>query len=175
MSVIIDEVAGLYKILRLDPLRKTPGVVFDTFPMDSVTHIDAIDRVIHQNGALSPGSIGDVERPWYMHPYQDDNLLVLFGTRSVDIYTPEHGKVEHFEITPNSIYKNDKLVYEGGAILVWPKYVFHRIISGPQGSASINLAAHYEGFDINTNFSIYDLNTKTGEYKVIRSGREDQK
>ncbi|MDD2484433.1 MAG: hypothetical protein PHQ50_05380 [Eubacteriales bacterium] len=175
MSTIIEEVPGLYPIIKLDPLRKTPGVVFDTFPMDRITHIDAVDRVIHQNGALSPGSIGEVKRPWYMHFYQDDNLLVLNGSRSVDIYTKEHGKVEHFDITPNSIHKNGTLIYEGGAILVWPRYVFHRIVSGPEGSASINLAAHYEGFNIDTNFNIYDLNTETGEYEVIRKGRDDQK
>ncbi|MDD3350535.1 MAG: hypothetical protein PHC40_06790, partial [Eubacteriales bacterium] len=84
-------------------------------------------------------------------------------------------KVEHFDITPNSIHKNGTLIYEGGAILVWPRYVFHRIVSGPEGSASINLAAHYEGFNIDTNFNIYDLNTETGEYEVIRKGRDDQK
>lgn len=175
MGTIIDEVSGLYKIYRLDPLRKTPGVVFDTFPMDCITHIDAVDRVLHEHSAKSPGAVGSVERPWYMHTHQDDNLLVLAGTRFVEIYTPEHGKIESFTVTPNSVSKNGHLIYEGGAILVWPRYVFHRIISGEEGSASINLAAHYEGLDPETNFSIYDVNVETGEFRVIRKGVEDQK
>ncbi|AHM58124.1 hypothetical protein EAL2_808p06210 (plasmid) [Peptoclostridium acidaminophilum DSM 3953] len=175
MSMLIDEIPGLYKVYRLDPLRRTPGVVFDILPMDIVPHIDAVDRVLHESSAQSPGPVGDTARPWYMHTYQDDNLLVLHGSRFIEVYTPEHGRIENFTVTPHAVYKNGELLYEGGAILVWPRYVFHRIVSGKEGSASINLAVHYEGFDIETNFSIYDLNTETGEYKVIRKGSEDQR
>ncbi len=31
-----------------------------------------------------------------------------------------------------------------------------------------------DGFDIETNFSIYDLDVETGEYHVIRKGSQDQ-
>lgn len=175
MSVIIEQVPNLYTIYELDLFRKTPGVVFDLFPLDIVPHIDSIDRVLHEHSAVSPGPVGSVERPWYMHPHQADNLLVLHGSRFVEIFTPEHGKIENFTVTPNAVYKNGELIYEGGAILVWPQYVFHRIVSGEEGSASINLAVHYEGFEIATNFNIYDLNTETGEYKMIRKGAADQK
>lgn len=171
---IIKEVKGLYRIIELSPFRKTEGVTFDLFPMDSVAHIDSIDRVLHDHGAVSPGPIEGVQKPWYMHPHQDDNLLVLFGRREVDIYTKEHGKVEHFSVYPDKIYQNGELVYEGGAMLVWPCGVFHRIVSGENGSASINLAVHYENFNIRDNFNIYDLNTETGVYNLIREGHKDQ-
>lgn len=171
---IISEKAGLYRIIGLQLFRKTPGVTFDLFPLEAVPHIDSIDRVLHDHSAVSPGAIGDIQRPWYMHTAQDDNLIVLHGRREVDIYTPAHGKIEHFTVTPDKIYHNGELVFEGGAILVWPKGVFHRIVSGEEGSASINLAVHHEGFDIRTNFSIYDLNTDTGAYHVIREGQADQ-
>ena len=175
MSAIIDELPGLYQIIRMKAFRNTPGVVFDLFPLDMVPHIDSIDRVIHQKSAVSPGAVGDIERPWYMHEQQDDNLIVLHGRREVDVYTKEHGRVEHFTVTPDSIWKNGRLIYEGGAMLVWPCNVFHRIVSGEEGSASLNMAVHYDGFDIKTNFNIYDLNTENGDYKVIRYGYEDQK
>ncbi len=171
---ILSEKAGLYKIIELQVFRKTQGVTFDLFPMQAVPHIDSIDRVLHDHGAVSPGPVNAVERPWYMHTAQDDNLIVLHGQREVDIYTPEHGCVEHFTVTPDKIYHNGELIFEGGAILVWPSGVFHRIVSGQEGSASINLAVHHEGFDIKTNFSIYDLNTETGAFKVIREGHRDQ-
>lgn len=175
MSNIIEEVKDMYKIIKLRNFRNTPGVTFDLFPMDMISKVDSIDRVIHKKAAVSPGPVGDVEYPWYMHQHQDDNLIVLHGRREVDIYTKEHGKVEHFTVTPDKILKNGELIYEGGAILVWSKGVFHRIVSGEEGSASLNIAVHYDGFDINTNFSVYDLNVETGEYKVIRNGFEDQK
>jgi hypothetical protein len=101
--------------------------------------------------------------------------MVMCGTRNVDIYIKEHGKVENFIVTPNGIIHNSKLIFEGGAILVWPKGVFHRIISGTEGSSSLNLATHYEGFNIKDNFNIYDLDIKTGKYIKIRDGFSDQK
>lgn len=171
---IIEEVKDLYRIVELIPFRKTEGVTFDLFPMDSVPQINSIDRVLHENGAVSPGPVAGVEKPWYMHPHQEDNLMVLYGKREVDIYTKAHGKIEHFTVYPNKIYKNGELIFEGGAMLVWPTGVFHRIVSAETGSASINLAVHTEGFNIKTNFNIYDLNTETGEYTLIRDGYKDQ-
>lgn len=171
---IISEQPGLYKIIELKEFRKTPGVTFDLFPLEAIPHIDSIDRVIHKHNAISPGPVGDVAKPWYMHTSQADNLIVLYGQRDVEIFTPDHGKVEHFTVTPDKIYHNGELIFQGGAVLVWPEGVFHRIVSGEGGSASINLAVHHEDFDIKTNFSIYDLNIETGEYWVIREGQKDQ-
>jgi hypothetical protein len=69
---------------------------------------------------------------------------------------------------------NGNILYDGPALLVWPRGVFHRIKSGDHGSASINLATHYEGIDMRTNFNIYDLDTGTGEFRVLREGHLDQ-
>jgi len=172
---VIEEVEGLYRIIGLRPLRRTPGVKFDMVELQSLVRIDAIDRVIHKGAAMSPGSVEGVERPWYMHTSQDDNLLVLHGTRHVDIYTPAHGRVESFTVTADQVMCGDRVLHEGAAMLVWPRGVFHRIISDPvEGSVSVNLATHYDGFDIETNFSIYDLDTTTGEHHVIRKGSLDQ-
>jgi len=171
---IFVEVPGLYKIIPLKLFRKTPGVSFDILPKKIVPKVDAVDRVIHAKSAVSPGPVGDVAEPWYMHPHQDDNLMVLQGVRHVDIYTSAHGKVESFVITPDAVQQNGVKVYDGAAMLVWPRGVFHRIKSGDDGSASVNLATHYEGLDMRTNFSIYDLDTETGKFKVIREGHLDQ-
>lgn len=172
---ILEEVEGLYRVVALKPLRRTPGVQFDMVKLEALLRIDAIDRVIHEGGAISPGPVGDVERPWYMHTAQDDNLLVLHGIRHVDIFTPDHGNVEHFTVTADHVMRDGKVLHEGAAMLVWPRGVFHRIESdSTTGSASLNLATHYDGFDIKTNFSIYDLDTETGAYRVIREGAQDQ-
>jgi hypothetical protein len=60
-----------------------------------IPKIDAIDRVIHEKSAISPGGINTVSRPWYMHPHQEDNLFVLYGKRNVELYTPKYGKIEN--------------------------------------------------------------------------------
>lgn len=174
-DLVFDEVSGLYRIIRLRVLRRTPGVCFDVVPRGALPRIDAIDRVLHDRGAVSPGPVGDVERPWYMHPHQDDNLIVLHGIRYVDIYTTAHGKVESFTVTPHEIRRGDEVVFDGPAMLVWPRGVFHRVLScEKQGSASLNFAVHYDGFDIRTNFSVYELRPETGQYRVIREGHLDQ-
>ena len=171
---IIAEISGFYKVVALQPFRKTAGVSFDILPKNLVMKIDAVDRVIHKSSAVSPGPVGDVSEPWYMHPHQDDNLIVLQGTRHVEIYVKSHGRIESFVITPERIEHNSKLLYDGPALLVWPRGVFHRIKSGAEGSASINLATHYEGIDMRTNFNIYDLDTATGKFRVVREGHLDQ-
>jgi len=168
------EVPAFYKVIKLKQFRKTEGVSFDILPMDVLPRIDGVDRVIHTYNAISPGAVGDVERPWYMHTDQDDYLMVLHGTRYVDIYNPDYGKVESFTVSPDSVIKDGEVVYDGPVMLIWPRGVFHRIRSGEKGSASLNFAVRYEDFDVKTNFSIYDLNTDTGEYKVIREGHLDQ-
>jgi hypothetical protein len=171
---VFKEIPGFYKIIPLNVFRNTPGVVFDNVPTQALPRLDAIDRVIHESSAISPGPVGDVARPWYMHPYQDDNLVVLHGTRFVDIYIKKYGRIKSFEVTPKKVAENGKVIYEGAAMLVWPRGVFHRIRSSDEGSSAINFAVHYEGIDMRTNFNIYDIDLNTGRFKVIREGFKDQ-
>ncbi len=171
---IVEEVPGLYRVLSLTALRETAGVVFDTLPMAALGELDSFDRVIHAPGSVSPGSVPGVDRPWYFHPHQEDNLIVLHGIRYVDLYTQEHGRIEQFVVTPDSVERNGQLVARS-AMLVWPCNVFHRVRSCEvNGSASLNLACHRDGFSIQSNFNIYDLDPKTGQSRVIRAGHLDQ-
>lgn len=170
---IIEEVENFYTIIPLIKFRHTPGVFFDNVPMEYLPKIDAMDRVLHDQSAISPGPVDDVKRPWYMHPHQADNLIVLYGTRHVDIYIKEHGMLS-FTVTPQKILKQGELLYDGPAMLVWPRFVFHRIQSGEEGSASLNFAVHYPGIDMRKNFNIYDLDLETGKFKIIREGFKDQ-
>jgi len=168
------EIKGLYKIIELVKLRETKGVQFDVIPPTLFDNLQGIDRVIHKSYAISPGSVEGVERPWYMHLHQSDNLVVLNGERHIDLYSIEHGKIENFIVTRDKIFMNGELICDYPAVLTWPPKVFHRVESKKEGSASINFAQRTKGFDIKTNFSIYDLNPNTGEYRVIREGHQDQ-
>tara|TARA_B110000116_G_C16800349_1_gene569982 strand:- start:7103 stop:7678 length:576 start_codon:yes stop_codon:yes gene_type:complete len=168
----------LYRLFPMRILRRTSGVKFDEMVPSDIPIIHGIDRVIHGPNSISPGPVEDstvpVKRPWYMHSGQDDNLMVLQGTRYVDIFNPNTKEKASFIISPEKVYKNDKLYYDGPAMVVWPAGIFHRIISGDEGSISINFATRTNKFDINDNFNIYDLNLYTGEHRVIKHGDEDQ-
>lgn len=169
-----DIIPGLVYFVRLGVLRETPNVHFHDFPTEFVLLISAVDRVEHGVGAYSPIARDRPElRPWYMHPNQEDNLLVLCGQRNIDLYTKEHGSVETFEATPHFIKHNGRVVVEGPALLGWGAGVFHRVQS-PGGSISLNFARHFDGFNLDTNFNIYDLDTGTGEYTAVRIGKSDQ-
>lgn len=164
----------LYRLIPLRQLRRTAGVVFDELVPSDIPKISGIDRVIHGPNSVSPGPIENVKRPWYMHPGQDDNLLVLQGERYIDIYNPKSNDSASFIVTPNKIYKNDKLYFDGPAMIVWPAGIFHRIISGTSGSISVNFSTRNRNFDIKSNFNIYSLDKGTGEYTLLRDGSDDQ-
>ncbi len=168
----------MYRIIPLRQLRRTMGVMFDEMVPSDIPKINGIDRVIHGPNSISPGSIDDsaipIKRPWYMHPGQDDNLLVLQGTRYIDIFCSKTITKASFIVTPDKIYKNDKLYYDGSAMVVWPAGIFHRIISGVDGSISVNFATRNNNFNIKDNFNIYNLCTTTGDYSIVKEGHEDQ-
>ena len=77
-------------------------------------------------------------------------------------------------VSPDKIYKNDKLYYDGSAMLVWPAGIFHRIISGDTGSISVNFSTRNKSFNINDNFNIYALDTYSGESFILKEGIDDQ-
>lgn len=165
-----------YEVFSLVSFRKTKGVSFDGIPMEIFSKVDAIDRVVHRGGAVSPGPVGGIERPWYMHYHQDDHLFVLSGAREVELYWPDYKRVDRFSVYPERVEKNGDLYFDGPSILAWRKGVFHRIESDPvKGSASVNIAIRYSGFDIKTNFNIYQLNIEKGSHSLLRAGYLDQK
>ena len=168
----------MYRLIPLRILRRTKGVKFDEMVPSDIPKIHGIDKVVHAPNSVSPGPVEDsvppCKRPWYMHKGQDDNLMVLQGTRYIDIYCPTQNKKESFIVSPDKVYKNDKLYYDGPAMIVWPAGIFHRIISGEEGSISVNLSTRTKDFDIEDNFNIYNLNTYTGEYTTLKEGKDDQ-
>ena len=103
----------MYRLIPLRMLRRTPGVKFDEMVPSDIPKIDGIDKVVHGPNSLSPGPMEDndgipIKRPWYMHSGQDDNLMVLQGTRYIDIFCLKRKEKASFIITPDQVFKNDK-------------------------------------------------------------------
>jgi hypothetical protein len=171
-----------YSVIPLRKFRGTSKVSFYNVPV--IDNLSAIDLVINKENAYSPGSINDILRPWYYHPHQEDNLFVTNGRRIVDLYRIGRGSIETFEVTPYFVKKVNlledgstedvKLLCDEPAILKWETLVFHRVITAEGGSASVNLAVHKEGFDIKTNFNVYDLSIASDTFTVLREGFKDQ-
>lgn len=168
----------MYRLVPLRTLRNTAKVRFHEMVPSDIPKIHGIDRVIHEAYATSPGPIDDgpiqVKRPWYMHPAQDDNLIVLQGERFIDVFCPIQKLMASFIVTPDKIYKNNKLYHDSPAMIVWPAGIFHRIVSGKDGSISVNFATRSKGFNLDDNFNVYDLDVTTGNSRLIRDGKDDQ-
>ena len=168
---IIKKVEGLFHIIPLKRLRHTNKVDFDI--MSFYDEFNGIDIVTHEPWARSPWTVWDKNELWYMHKWQEDNLITLSGNRYVELYDMDNKKVERFEISHEIIKHNWEIIHEGPAILWWPTNVFHRNYS-PEGSVSMNFAVRTNKFDLDTEFNIYELNTNNWEYEVIRIGKLDQ-
>jgi len=172
-TIISKKVEGLYHIIPFNLLRKTNKVDFHSIPM--MDKITGIERVVHEEGALSPGPVDEVKKPWYMHPSQEDNLITLYGSRIVELYHPDFNEIQVFEISSNEIKHNGRVVLDGPGILGWPTGVFHRNSSPEKGgSSSLNLGIQFSTFDVNHEFNIYDIDMQTGKHRVIREGFLDQ-
>lgn len=169
MKIIIP---NLCFIVPLNKFRTTPNVSFETIPM--IKDFSELDIVEHKKWAYSPSIKKDKElKPWYMHPHQIDNLVVFKWERFIDLYSKEYTKIEHFEVSNNTIKHNWEIIYRWKAIFWRYTNVFHRVYS-PEWSISLNLAQQMNWFDINTNFNIYDLDTKTSKSFIIREWHLDQ-
>ena len=168
---IILKQEGLFHIIPLKQLRHTDCVDFEI--MSLYDEFNWIDIVKHCPWAHSPGAINWKWNYWYMHPYQEDNLITLHWNRIIELYNKDHWKVEKFDISYEWIKRNWKLVLKWPGILWWPTNVFHRNYS-PKWSIAMNFAVRGDNFNIDTEFNIYDLNTQTGDYKVARLWKLDQ-
>jgi len=58
-------------------------------------------------------------------------------------------------------------------ILGWPTGVYHRN-SSTKTSSSLNLWIRFEGFDVDTEFNIYDIDIEAGKVHMIREWSLDQ-
>jgi len=169
---IIQKKDGFWHILPSEILRKTDKVDFDSVPVHEKTL--NIERVAHQPGALSPGKIGEVECPWYMHPHQEDNLMTIVGVRKVELFNPNTKEYGLFEVSADWIKLDNKIIFEGFGVLGWCTGIFHRN-SSSEGSVSMNLGVRFDGFNIDTEFNIYDIDMETRKVKFLQKGSIGQK
>jgi len=164
----------MYRLIPLRTLRKTTEIKIHEIISSDIPIIDGINKIVHSPNCKSPGPIKNVARPWYRHRGQSDNLLLLHGKRYIDIYDTKLNKKSSFMVTPDKIYKNNELLYDGPAIICWSPGTFHRIASGIKGSISINFVTRKKNFDYENDINIYDLDTETGFFRCISDNYNDK-
>ena len=170
---IISKKEWLFHIIPFTLLRHTESVDFHSIPY--VDHINAMERVIHWDWAKSPWRVWEVLEAWYMHAHQEDNLVTISWVRHVELYHPvfSDGKIEKFEISKDYIKHNWKIICDGAWLLWWPTGVYHRN-SSIKTSSSLNLWIRFDGFDVETEFNIYNVDIANWKVSMLRKGSLDQ-
>jgi hypothetical protein len=132
----------MYELISYEKFRDTTGVKFFdiTIPTSNVR-----DLVIHTGPAISPPDTASGDWQFYLHPHQEDNLLVVSGSRT--FYLVNFDWEYPFQIV--------NLDTERG-ILQIPRGTFHRSVSSPQGSIVVNQAVRDPQGTVKSEFVVYD-------------------
>lgn len=141
----------MFTLIPLKNVQRAPSFRIDNLIVQNGMNITGIFREIH--GPQSKSSIGSEnitkkmfktlynknEEVWYQNRFEKNNLMVLNGSRNVDLYCPRSYKKENLIINEDNIYRNGKLYYGSPAIISWSGDLFHKTESSENGSFSLNI------------------------------------
>lgn len=132
----------MFELISYHKFRDTPSVRFFDI---TIPGSNARDLVMHEGAAVSPNNSADGYWQFYLHPYQEDNLLALSGGRT--FYLVNFNWKHPFHIVR---------LEANGDILRIPPGTFHRSVSDPKGSIVLNQAVRTAGATIEREFRVYD-------------------
>ncbi|MDA9216362.1 hypothetical protein N9O88_00895 [bacterium] len=141
----------MFTIIPLKNVQRASSFRIDNLIVQNGMNITGIFREIH--GPKTKSSIGSEnitkkrfktkpnseEEIWYQNRFEKNNLMVLNGSRNVDLYCPRTYKKENLIIHEDNIYRNGKLYYGSPAIISWSGDLFHKTEIGENGSFSLNI------------------------------------
>ena len=141
----------MFKLIPLKNVQRASSFRIDNLIVQNGMNITGIFREIH--GPKTKSSIGSEnitkkmfniqhnknEEAWYQNRFEKNNLMVLNGSRNVDLYCPRTDKKENLIINEDNIYRNGKLYYGCPAIISWSGDLFHKTESSENGSFSLNI------------------------------------
>tara|TARA_Y100000389_G_scaffold204586_1_gene258165 strand:+ start:4464 stop:4985 length:522 start_codon:yes stop_codon:yes gene_type:complete len=141
----------MFTLIPLKNVQRASSFRIDNLIVQNGMNITGIFREIH--GPKTKSSIGSEnitkkmfktkpngeQEIWYQNQFEKNNLMVLNGSRNVDLYCPRTYKKENLIIHEDNIYRNGKLYYGSPAIISWSGDLFHKTEIGENGSFSLNI------------------------------------
>ena len=140
--------AKMFELIRYEKFRDTKDVRFFDI---SINKSNFRDLVIHKGPAVSPPD-DDKEGTWqfYIHHYQEDNLLAISGGRTF------------YLVNFDWDYPFHKVRLEScGLILRIPRGTYHRSISDKNGSIVLNQAIRDKKGTVESEFKV--INSKNNK------------
>lgn len=146
----------MFELISFQRFRDTPSVqFFDITVKDS----NARDLVFHDGPATSPNNSAEGAWRFYLHPNQEDNLLVVSGGRT--FYLVNFAWEYPFHEVRLDANRH---------ILRLPPGTFHRSVSDPNGSLVINQAVRAQQATVESEFRVYNSADIPRLHRLLTSG-----
>jgi len=126
----------MYKLIPFNNISKSINYAFKSINIDSKSMLQIIRQEAH---VVTPPSKTYNTRPWSMHTNQIDKLIILHGSREVELYCRKSKLKEKLTLTTFGVFKNGYMEKENPCMLIIPNGTYHRFINGPYGSTVINI------------------------------------
>jgi hypothetical protein len=78
-------------------------------------------------------------RPWAIHRDKINHMVILHGSRDVEIYCPQSLKREFLTLTLSNVYKHGTMIHNQPCLLQIYPNMYYRLLSGPYGCTSVNI------------------------------------
>jgi hypothetical protein len=141
----------MFTLIPLKNVQRASSFRIDNLIVGNGKNITGIFREIH--GPKAKSSVGSEnittkmfriqynknEEVLFQNRFEKNNLMVLNGSRNLELYCPRTYRKENLIINEDNIYKNGKLYYGCPAIISWSGDIFHKTESGENGSFSLNI------------------------------------
>ena len=143
----------MFRLLPLGSLKRLTNYKVDNVLQQDIPKITGMYRETHGPNVMTPIGTEDVFREfhdmngvdnvagskcWYANDFERNNLMVLNGSRTIELYCYNRNRREVLTVNEDNIYRNGKLYYGSPAIISWNGSIYHRTISGFKGCVSIN-------------------------------------
>tara|TARA_Y100000389_G_scaffold194699_1_gene225065 strand:- start:2827 stop:3345 length:519 start_codon:yes stop_codon:yes gene_type:complete len=142
----------MFRLLQLGSLKRLTNYKVDNVIHQDIAKITGIYRETHGSNVMSPIGTEYVfkefhmnctdndegSKCWYANDFERNNLMVLSGSRTIELYCYVRKTREILTINEDNIYRNGKLYYGSPAMISWDGSIYHRTISGFKGCVSIN-------------------------------------
>lgn len=159
----------MFRLIPLRSVTRNSNIKVDTLTKH-IPNNSGIHREILSPNTISPVGSENITKDfndtfilgksvrWYANDYEKNNLLVLSGSRELELYCDVKKKKETLVINEDNIYRNGKLYYGSPAMISWYGCIYHRTTSGKDGCLSINITEE--------SYSIQEIKVPHSQYKL---------
>tara|TARA_Y100000389_G_C17378624_1_gene473080 strand:+ start:523 stop:1026 length:504 start_codon:yes stop_codon:yes gene_type:complete len=141
----------MYKLIPFASLRAADEKVWSLlFKQQTQETRDLVLQLCHQHSFTPSPSLDNDKslqsmmssvpnRPWAIQRDKINHMVILQGSRDVEMYCPQSLKREFLTFTLSNVYKHGTLIHNQPCLLQIYPNVYYRLLSGPYGCTSVHI------------------------------------